>query len=58
MTTGATNRVGRRRANYICPGRRWLWGAPERKFEPWRIYIAPLHARALTRRVKVRIAWF
>ena len=59
MSTGATNVVSNRRANYRClTGRQWLWGAPERKYNAWRIYIAPINARKLTRKVKIRIAWF
>lgn len=58
MTTGATSAIGRRRANYACGGGQWLWGAPERKYTPWKIYVAPVTAHKLTRQAEIGIAWF
>jgi hypothetical protein len=57
--TGATSIVDGRRANYACSRTNdWLWGAPMRRSEPWRIYAAPGSARKLSRTVGIRAAWF
>jgi len=59
IDTGATNAIGRTRANYGCTkGTDWLWGDPARKTEPWTISIAPLNARRLKQRVGIAEAWF
>jgi hypothetical protein len=51
MTTGGTNAIGRRMANYACDGAaHWLWGSPSRSAEPWTIYAAPIDATSLTDR--------
>jgi hypothetical protein len=56
--TGTSTLVGRIRANFSCPGRQLLWGAPMRRFSPWRIFISGFNAIRLTRTAKIRIAWF
>jgi hypothetical protein len=59
MVTGATNAIGRVRANYSCADSKdFLWGSPSRKSQPWTIYSAPLNATKLTHRVKISVAWF
>lgn len=59
LGSGAAPIVGKRRANYGCgPSRQFLWGAPQRNFKLWRIYIAPINARKLTRKAEIRTAWF
>ena len=59
LDTGATTVVQGRRANYSCTGTNdWLWGAPSRRSEPWKISVAPASANELKRRVGIRSAWF
>ena len=59
LATGATTVVDGRRANYACSRTKdWLWGAPTRSREPWRIYAASVTARKLSRTVGIRAAWF
>jgi len=59
LDTGATSVVDHRRANYFCQtGKNVLWGSPSRSSEPWTIYSAPATATKLTRKVKIRVAWF
>ena len=59
LDTGATAVVDGRRANYACTGTKdWLWGAPTRQSEPWRIYVAPVSAKKLSRTASIRAAWF
>jgi hypothetical protein len=59
VVTGATNAIGNRRAGYACGhSKQWLWGAPIRKSEPWRIFAAPIQAKKLTRTVGISTAWF
>lgn len=59
FNTGGANVIGRVRANYFCTNSKdELWGTPSRKSQPWRIYSAPPTAKRLTRRVRIRIAWF
>jgi len=50
--------VGRLRSNFSCPRRQLLWGAPMRRFSPWRIFVAGFNAIRLTRTARIRIAWF
>jgi hypothetical protein len=57
--TGATTTIGGRRANYACKhSNTWLWGAPFRNTEPWKIYAAPLNASKLKHKARIAIAWF
>jgi hypothetical protein len=59
MDTGATNVIRGKRANYFCTRtKNWLWGAPNRKVEPWTIFSAPVTAKKLSSKVKLKIAWF
>jgi hypothetical protein len=59
LATGATTVVDGRRANYGCTRTKdWLWGAPMRRSEPWRIYAASGTARKLSRTIAIRAAWF
>lgn len=59
LATGATTVVDGRRANYACRGTKdWLWGAPMRRREPWRIDAASVSARKLSRTVSISAAWF
>lgn len=59
LDTGATSVVRGRRANYACTGiNDWLWGAPSRRSEPWKIFVAPASANKLKRTVGIRSAWF
>jgi hypothetical protein len=59
LNTGATTVVSGRRANYACTGTQdWLWGAPLRKSQPWKIYAARSSAKRLKRKVAIKAAWF
>jgi hypothetical protein len=58
LVTGATSVLDGRRANYECGVTGLLWGAPSRKSEPWTIYSATLSAKKLTKKVRIKIAWF
>ncbi len=56
---GATNAIGRRRANYAClHSHDWLWVSPIRSTQPWTIFMAPVSAKKLARRAKIAVAWF
>lgn len=58
FATGATAVIGGRRANYFRRGSSAaLWGLPNRRVEPWKIYWAPLSARHLRQKVSIRHAW-
>ena len=48
-----------RHLNYFCgPSfKLGLWGFPDRKSQPWTIFIAPQNATVLTHRVAIRHAW-
>jgi hypothetical protein len=56
---GASNELGGRRLNYFCTGagKTGLWGYPDRKVQPWTIYIAPYTAKTLSTRATIRRAW-
>jgi hypothetical protein len=59
LDTGAAGVINGRRANYVCSRTKdWLWGAPRRRSEPWRIYAAPVSAAKLSRMVSIRAVWF
>lgn len=59
LATGATAVVDGKRANYGCSGTKdWLWGAPSRKAQPWVIYAAPSSTNRLSRKVRIKAAWF
>ena len=48
-----------KRANYACKhSKNALWGKPNRKTEPWTIYVAPATATNLTNKAKIKAAWF
>jgi hypothetical protein len=54
-----TNQVDGQRQNYLCTGTdKWLWGAPQRSHEPWRIWAAPDTATTLKDRARIKAAWF
>jgi hypothetical protein len=57
IETGATGVFHHLRANYLCPGNRWLYGGPDRKQEPWTIHQGPAHPSKL-HTVAIKIAWF
>jgi hypothetical protein len=58
MVTGGTSAIGGKRANFACAsGNDWLWGFPNRRTEPWTIFIAPAGATELNVRVQIRRAW-
>jgi hypothetical protein len=44
--------------DYACKNPIWLWGRPNRKTQPWTIYVAPAGATKLTTKAKIWIAWF
>ncbi len=44
--------------DYACTNGKWLWNQPNRKVQPWTIFIAPVTATKLTTRARVAIAWF
>jgi hypothetical protein len=44
--------------DYACLNGKWLWGQPNRKTQPWTIYMAPVTATQLTTKAKIAIAWF
>ena len=48
-----------RHLNYFCGANAkvGLWGFPDRRFQPWTIFSAPVNATALSRRVAIRHAW-
>ena len=59
LASGASNVVHGRRLNYFC-GRNakdGLWGFPDRKREPWTIFVAPLSAHKLSKRIALVRAW-
>ena len=59
LVTGATTVVDRRRLNYACQGtRNDLFGAPNRRHAPWRVFYAPPTARHLRHRIGIRTARF
>jgi hypothetical protein len=59
LNTGATQTVGGKRQNYFCKGTsKSLWGAPQRGSEPWKIYVAGNHPKALHTKTGIRAAWF
>src|SRR5581483_2686038 len=59
IATGATSVVAHKRANYACrSSNQWLWGSPIRSGEPWKIFIAPIKAKKLTKTTTIAIAWF
>jgi hypothetical protein len=59
LETGATTVVDGKRANYYCKGpKKWLYGAPDRKSEPWKIYVAGPGAKHLTKKTGIKEAWF
>ncbi len=45
-------------ADYACRNGKWLWGRPNRRTQPWTIYIAPVTATKLTTKARIRLAWF
>lgn len=59
LAGGASSVVSGRRLNYFCTtgGSTGLWGFPNRKTEPWTIYIAPYSATHLSDLATIRIAW-
>jgi hypothetical protein len=58
FSSGASNVVDGKRANYFAPGRKGvLWGFPNRTHEPWRILWAPLSATSLDQHVRIRHVW-
>ena len=44
--------------DYACTNGKWLWGQPNRKTQPWTIYMASVTATTLTTKARIRIAWF
>jgi hypothetical protein len=44
--------------SYACTNGRWLWGHPNRRTQPWTIFIAPVTAKTLTTKARIGIAWF
>jgi hypothetical protein len=59
LDTGATRVAQGRRENYSCKGtRRWLYGAPDRGSEPWKIYVAGSQATRLHNKTAIKSAWF
>ena len=59
LNTGATTEIHGKRLNYFCHGtNNGLWGAPQRKSQPWMIYAAPPQAKTLSNLVAIRDAWF
>jgi hypothetical protein len=44
--------------DYACLNGKWLWGQPNRRTQPWTMYIAPVTATQLTTKAKIAIAWF
>lgn len=59
LNTGATRLVDGRRENYSCRGtKQWLYGAPQRGSEPWKIYVAGPQAKHLHNRTAIKAAWF
>lgn len=57
LDTGATWLFHRLRANYYCRGGKWLYGAPDRKHEPWTIEAGSAHPKKL-HKVAIASAWF
>jgi hypothetical protein len=59
LNTGATSVVRGKRQNYFCTGTQdSLWGAPLRRSQPWKIYVAPTGAKRLRSEVAIQAAWF
>jgi hypothetical protein len=59
LNTGATSVVHGKRQNYSCHGtNKKLWGAPQRKSEPWKIYVAGNHPKSFHTRTGIKAAWF
>jgi hypothetical protein len=59
LDTGATTTVDGKRQNYFCKGTtKSLWGSPQRRSEPWKIYVAGNHPRHLHTTTRIRAAWF
>ena len=44
--------------DYACTNGKWLWNQPNRKAQPWTIFIAPVTATKLTTKARIAIAWF
>jgi hypothetical protein len=44
--------------DYACTNGKWLWNQPNRRVQPWTIFIAPVTATKLTTKARVAIAWF
>jgi hypothetical protein len=59
LNTGATTFSHGKRLNYACKGTtKKLWGAPERRSEPWKIYVAGKHPRRFHTKTGIKAAWF
>jgi hypothetical protein len=54
---GATSVVRGRRLNYVCDGRRLLFGTPDRTRPTWRISQATSPGGAQMRQVAIAVAW-
>jgi hypothetical protein len=59
LSGGASSLVNGIRLNYFCTngGSTGLWGFPNRRTEPWTIYIAPYSATRLSQRATIKRAW-
>jgi hypothetical protein len=59
LAGGASSLVDGIRLNYFCTngGSTGLWGFPDRKTEPWTIYIARYSATHLAKRARIKRAW-
>jgi hypothetical protein len=44
--------------DYACTNGKWLWNQPNRKAQPWTIFIAPVTATKLRTKAQIAIAWF
>jgi hypothetical protein len=59
LNTGATSVIDGKRQNYFCRGMsKSLWGSPQQRWEPWKIYVAGNHPRRLRSTTRIRTAWF
>lgn len=51
--------IGHHFGSYACAkGSEYLWDKPNRKTEPWTMYVAPATAKSLSKKAKIKIAWF